>query len=265
MKKSIRISNIFFLLLLFLFSSINAVFGQINTGSGIAIQEVQSMPNPPLLDSLLAQHLTATGGIAWDSIQTAKFETQVTPRNNPNFSSSITYHIDYLKAHRMDIKNSFSEATICVQGNGGWSVGKFMGETKKESIDNTEAQELKYQMDITGSLHRPKDKGYEIGYIGIDTAQGLPAYKIQVSFAPGITYCCFLNCKTLLEVKRIVDAPIRGQNTRIEFYYSDFKKVNQLLVPHRTEMHNRKGVMIFEHREILFNLPLDARLWLKPE
>ncbi len=217
-------------------------------------------------EEIIAQHLAAKGGSsAWDSVKTAKMDIQVIYTAVAGMESKMTQTIVNLKAHRMDIVGPFkAESTIAFNGNKGWSIGKSMGQTARSTIDSAEVQELKYQTDLAGPLHHYQEKGYKVTYLGKDTVQNAEAHKIKIELNAATTYYSSIDIKTHLEVKRVIVTPIRGKPATISLYYSDHKTVGNVVFPHRVEMHNSKGVMVFVYHKIELNLPVDPKVFEMP-
>jgi hypothetical protein len=216
-------------------------------------------------DSIIFAHLAATGGTAWDSIKTAVMKINLVFANAPDLKTDLTYTISNGQAYRMDMKSSFSETSICVNGNKGWSVAKIGDQLIKQTIDSLETKELSWQKFVGSPLHGWKEKGYVVSLVRTDTAQGKTAHVFRVEFEPATTYFCYIDSASLLEVRRTIDAPSKGNMLKFEMEFADYQPVSGVWLPRQMKMTNKKGVMIWEYQDIKLNVPVDGQLFEKPK
>jgi hypothetical protein len=216
-------------------------------------------------DEIIAKHLAARGGIALDSIKTAEMDIIVSFKNAPQVKSTVTNRIVNMQSHRIDMSvPDLYDVVICFDGNSGWSTVKRGDDTQLTLIDSSEAQELKYQTEIAGPLHRFKEKGYTATYLGLDTLQGSTVHKIRIDAACKTTYFSFIDTTGYSEIKRTTIAPSEGKMQTVDLYYTDIKPVMGVYMPYRIEMHNRRGVTYFDYTRIVLNSDIDPQLFKKP-
>jgi hypothetical protein len=132
-------------------------------------------------------------------------------------------------------------------------------------MDSVETKELSSQKFIDSPLHGWKEKGYVVSLVGTDTAQGKTAHVFRVEFEPATTYLCYIDSASLLEVRRIIDAPSNGNMLKFEMEFADYQQVSGVWLPRQMKMTNKKGVMIWEYQDIKLNVPVDGQLFEKPK
>ena len=216
-------------------------------------------------EDIVSKHLNARGGIALDSIRNTRMEIALTFKNMPAMKSNLVYHTVMLQSHRMDTEVfGLYNLVICFSGNSAWQQLLKDGNTDVQRIDSAEIRDLKYQTEILGPLHHYKEKGYSIAYMGQVKVNDSETWQIQVNAANNTTYQCFIDTTTYSEVKRSVLAPSLGKMIEVSLYFSNYQPVKGVMMPFKIEMHNRKGISIFDYTKIELNIPMDQQLFEMP-
>jgi outer membrane lipoprotein-sorting protein len=219
-------------------------------------------------ETIIEQHLAALGGpAALDSLETVILEADIVMKAMPDLKNTVHMTIVHRQAYRMEMKTPQVNSTVFMDGNKGWNIARLMGQRKKLQIDSIEACELRYQTDLTSPLHRYREKGYAVSYLGKDTvATGAPAHIFKVEFAPQTSYWCYLDAQTLLEVHRRVEAPVNRKLHTMELTFSDYRLVDgRTKKPYRIVMKNKRGEMTYNYSNIILNPPVDRAKWAMEE
>ncbi|MDX1910838.1 MAG: hypothetical protein SFV22_05095 [Saprospiraceae bacterium] len=226
----------------------------------ILLLAVFQTPNAQNPASIIAKHIEVMGGTALDSLETAIMEADMAMLIAPDVKNPMRMTIVHQQAYRMELKTAQVVSTVFVSGNKGWNIANLMGQRKKLPIDSVEAGELRYQTDLTGPLHRYREKGYAVSYIGLDTLENkATAYVFKVEFAPQTTYWCYLDTTSLLEVKRRVEVPINRKLHSMELTFSDYRRVGRVMKPYQIAMQNKRGTITYTYTSILLNPPVDRK------
>jgi hypothetical protein len=121
-------------------------------------------------------------------------------------------------------------------GSNGWKLRPFLNRREVEPFTPEEAKASSVQADLDGYLVDYTSKGTKIELAGTEKVENRDAYKLKLTTKNGQTLHVWIDAQTFLEAK------IEGQPRRldgvyhpVEVYYSDYRPVNGLQIPHVLE------------------------------
>lgn len=120
-------------------------------------------------------------------------------------------------------------------GTTAWAIMPFNGSNQPQAMSEQEAKEVKTQADLDGPLVDYKQKGHKLEFIGKEGQEGAPVYKLKLTRKDGETLTIYLDGKTFLESRQASRRKQQGEEVEIENYFSDYKPVNGLMIPHTME------------------------------
>lgn len=216
-------------------------------------------------DDIIAKHLEAMGGKAWDTVKTVIMEAKVTVASAPGMEIPLTMTIQNNKAIRVDVSVMGMTQSSCINGDQGWANNPFQGKTDAEPMTGDQVKQMKEMTDLSGPLHNYKQKGYTVEYIGKEDMEGTEVHKIKVVLSPTQTQYFLIDPATGYALKNISISTIDGKEIKGETSYSNFKKVGGVLFPYTTEQDNpMMGSTVTTIASIKLNPAVDAKSFEMP-
>ena len=221
----------------------------------------------PTVEELIAANLEAKGGEeAWEEIETARIEGTMSfgPQEAP-----FVYYWKTPNRVRIEFTVQGMTGIQAYDGESGWSYMPFMGKTEAEKMAPEDAAQIKNDADFRGPLVDPEEKGYEITYAGEDEVEGTPAYKLKVVNEDGDVSWLYLDKEYKVEIQRVDERTIRGQEVEMTTSIGDYKEVAGILMPHSHDIassmapEGQSQTMIFN--EVELNPEISDDLFEMPE
>lgn len=216
-------------------------------------------------EEIIAKHIEATGGDNWKNVEAVRMEANISAEAAPGMAIGWTLIAVRDKAARMEVSVMGMSQVMAVKGEQGWSNNPFMGSTNPEPMTADQTQSLMEQTDIDGTLIGYKEKGYKVEYVGKEDVEGTEAYKIKVSKGDKKTEYSYFDPKTFYEIKNIRVEEVDGQEVESVTLYSNFKKVNGIVVPHTMNQGSpMMGNTIVNITKVEFNPTIDMKIFDMP-
>lgn len=216
-------------------------------------------------DEIIAKHIEATGGKAWDAVNSMKTEAKITAQAAPGMEIPMTMTVVKNKAARIDVTVMGMTQSSGIKGDQGWANNPFMGKNEAEPLTADQVKELKYMTDLSGSLYNYKEKGYAVEYVGKEDVDGTEAHKIKVEFNADKSEYKLIDPETWYEIKTISVAKVDGQETQSESSFSNFKKVGEIVIPHTIEQNNpQMGSSVITITNVTLNPEIDEKIFDMP-
>ncbi len=133
---------------------------------------------------------------------------------------------------RIDFTFQGMTGTQAFDGTTAWMIMPFMGKTEPEVMPEELASMIKENADIDGPLVGYKEDGDEIELLGLEDAEGTPAYKLKVTRKDGEVQYYYLDSEAYVPIKIEGSRVLQGVEQRYEVVVSDYKEVAGLMVAH---------------------------------
>jgi hypothetical protein len=98
-----------------------------------------------------------------------------------------------------------------------------------------QAEQMKEQLDIEGSLVDWASKGHTLELLGPGSAQGTDAYIIKAKLASGKEHTYYLDAEAFVPFLMETTTTVQGVEMEIETIFSDYKEVGDLMMAHSIE------------------------------
>lgn len=213
----------------------------------------------PTVDELIQKNLDAKGGKdAWENVKSAHIEGTMSfgPTEAP-----FVYEWKAPDKLRIEFTVQGMTGVQAYDGQTGWMVMPFMGKTEPEKMSAEDALQIEDQADFRGPFVNPEERGYKIEYDGEADVQGTPAYKLKVTNKNGDVSYVFLDKDYFVEIQRVDERTVRGQEVETTASIGDYKEVDGLMLPFSTEISSSMApegqtqTMTFEKVELNVDIP----------
>lgn len=213
------------------------------------------------LDEVLAMNLEARGGAEKIAdMDTARITGTMTV--GPGMDAPFT--IEWKRPGKVRVEFTFQgqQGIQAYDGETGWLLMPFMGQTEPEQMSTEDTRQLAEQADFEGPLVNYEDKGNEVEYLGSEDIEGTPAHKLKVTRPSGDSSYLYLDAEYGLEIKEQGKRTTRGQEVEYETTYGDYKEVDGRMFPFSQEVSvagaPEAQVMTFDTIELNVDIP-DSR------
>lgn len=193
--------------------------------SGIAL-------NAQTLDEILAKHFETIGQDKLSQVQTVITKGKLV---QGNIEIPI---IGYSKRpNKTRMEGTFQGLTFisAYDGEKGWQLNPFMGDTIPRDATEDELDQLKDQADIDGMLYNYKEKGYTLELTGTDDFEGQKVYLIKVTKPNGNVYTNYMDAENYVVLKTVSKVKVQGVEQEVESFYSNYKPVEGVIMPFSIE------------------------------
>lgn len=216
-------------------------------------------------DEIIAKHLEAMGGKAWDNVKTMKMESKITVQAAPGMEIPMTMTVVNNKAARVDVSVMGMTQISCINGDKGWANSPFNGQTDAEPLTSDQVKEMKDMTDLSGSLYNYKAKGYTVEYVGKEDVEGTEVHKIKIVKSPTKTEYALIDPENWYQIKSITVATIDGKEVTAESSYSNFKKEGGVVFPYTIEQNNpMMGASVTTVTALQLNVAVDEKIFDMP-
>lgn len=218
-----------------------------------------------VVDDLISRNAAARGGAdTWRAVSTLRLAGEM----DLGQKLHVPYVLEQKRPGRMCLEFEFDEkkAVQCVDGKTGWKQLPFMGRAAPEPMTAAEMQEIAGTVDPEGLLLDSYERGFHVELVGHETVDGRSTSKLQITLPSGSVRWVYLDDETALEVKLEATRKLRGKERLMETTYSDWTRVDGLLIPRRqeTRYHGEAESHFITVENISVNPPIDDQRFAMP-
>jgi hypothetical protein len=185
------------------------------------------------LEDILSKYYDATGGKTnWEAVKSIKYTgyTSIMGMDIP--------YTQYVKRPGMWMVEIYVQGTKILQGydgTTGWMVNPMMGSKKPTETDKETTKLFKNNSLIGGKLYNIKEMDFKVELEGRENMDGQEVYKLNVTDKDGAVTNFFIDANSFLIVKSISKTIRMGNEVTTESTYSNYKKVNDILISYLLE------------------------------
>jgi hypothetical protein len=195
----------------------------------------QSAPHPSV-DTIVARYLAARGGA--DRMRNTK-AIRLTGHIELGQGVSGADTITMARPGRILTVVHFPQGTLvqAYDGKTVWGINPFKGDSAPQVLDAGTAKNVIAGGDMDGPLLDYRARGIQVSFLGLDTAQGRPAWALKVVRPDSTVDTYFVDTAsygvTRWQGKRVAG----GVPVVYETYFRDYRRYGGQLVPCRLESH----------------------------
>jgi hypothetical protein len=217
------------------------------------------------LDEILARYAAAHGGIEqWGKLESIELAGTFT-----YFSEEAPFIVLRKRpnAYRFESKMLGKKTVVAYDGTSAWRIYPLYGIEAPAKVEEPDLALLLREAELEPPLLRAREKGHAVELVGRGDVDGQETLALKVTLKSGRVETWHLDPRTFLEVAvdaRTFDFSQRGDEMAERSFFSDFRAVEGLVIPHRVEREYgaRHTVLAVEH--VRLNPPLAAEAFSMP-
>ena len=216
-------------------------------------------------DEIVAKMIEAQGGkAALEKIEDMTL-TGTMEIVSMGINGSITMYRKEPDKARMDMELMGMVITQAFDGENAWGVDPNTGSV--QDMPEDQAKELKRTAMGNEALLHPEKLGITFTYKGKETIEGKDFILLEQAYDDGHKETHYLDAKTFLMHKtKSMSANMAGVEVDTEVYFSDYKKVDDLMVWHNMRIvQEDEESMLMVFTEVAINTGLEDSLFKKEE
>lgn len=166
---------------------------------------------------------------------------------------------------RLEVEIQGQKMIQVYNSGSGWFVAPWTGSLDPQDLPAEQLKSMKRQADIDGPLYNYKEKGHTAEFLGIDDMEGSEVYKIKLTFDDGDAATYLIDAENFVVLKEESIINMRGQEIKNETYFSDFKPINDMIMPFSMEMKmNGQTGQTISIETVEFDMEVDMNIFEKP-
>jgi outer membrane lipoprotein-sorting protein len=186
------------------------------------------------VDEILARHVAARGGLERiRSVRSLRMAGIATTGSGA--SVIVTREIKRPGRIRLEFTYQGVTGVYACDGQQGWRVSPFDGNSDPEPMPPAETQTAIEQADIDGPFVDAAAKGVTVELLGRVPVVGRDAFKLKVTSTQGLVRYHYLDVETHLLVRTEATRVRRGQTVHVETTFADYRQVGGLRFPYLIE------------------------------
>lgn len=120
-------------------------------------------------------------------------------------------------------------------GEVGWSLNPFMGQTEAAPMTEEQLDQLKLQADFDGPYYNYTEKGYKMEFAGTEEIDDITVNILKLIRPNGDEIITYFDSENFVPLKTKSKTKMQGVETEVETYYSNYKESEGILIPHEIE------------------------------
>lgn len=152
-------------------------------------------------------------------------------------------------------------------GQTGWTTAPWTKNPNPQIVPEQGIVDLKIQSDFDGLFYNWKDKGYNLELVGLEKLGDSDVYRIKFTRSDNIVEFYLIDSKSFLLIKKVGVRNIRGKDFKIDFTFSDYRKVEGVMFPFSilNASENQPAPAETQYESIEVNNPIDEKLFVMPQ
>jgi hypothetical protein len=185
---------------------------------------------PPTADQVIAANIAARGGLA--RVTSVRSETLT---GHITFADGVAHpllvHLARPNRVRTEITLDGGRIVQAYDGRVAWAMNtaSTQGDTAAQVLPLDQTQNIAAGADMDGPLTHHAEKGNRVTLAGIDTADGRPAYKLNVVTASGLADTYYIDTTSHLQTKWQGHRTMNAKPVVFESYFRDYRPVNGVM------------------------------------
>jgi hypothetical protein len=218
------------------------------------------------VDDVVARYVTAHGGAErWKAVRSLEVSGTYT-----SFSEAHPFNLKRKRPgrYRFETRTMRSPVTVAHDGTSAWWIFPPYGVDQAAKPPEPDAVLIAREAEIEPVLVDWKEKGHKVELAGPGDVNGQRTVALKILLANGWEETWHLDPKTWLEVavdSTVMDYTQSGSKITQRAYFSDFKTVGGLVIPHRIEKEYGARASLLVIEKVKIDPQLDDAVFKMPE
>jgi hypothetical protein len=183
-------------------------------------------------EELVARNIEARGGLErLRAVESLRMTGTLVTKDEP---LPVTITMKRPDRLRQEMKVQGHTVVQAFDGTRAWMVNPLVGLKTPQQIPAPPDAARRGGFD--GPLIDHRARGASLATAGTERVNGVETRKLRVTEKDGATQTLFLDAKTGLEVKSLIEVTQGSQATTVESFFSDFRTVDGVTMPHRVRV-----------------------------
>lgn len=218
------------------------------------------------LDEVIACNIETRGGL--DAMKAAKgARMNGKMMMGPGMEAPFEVTFQRPGKVRMEFEVQGMVGIQAYDGENGWGVMPFMGQTEPAALADDQLKQIQDQADFDGPLVDYAEKGHSIELLGKVDVEGTEAYKLKVTKKNGDVVTSYLDTENCLEFMQEARTTIQGNEIGFTTEIGDYKEVEGLILPHSMTQtfEGAPAGQTFTIESIVVNPEIEGSVFVMPE
>jgi outer membrane lipoprotein-sorting protein len=214
------------------------------------------------VDEIVERHIKARGGLEKiKSIQTLR-ETGLAT-SGADRQAVVTRLLKRPHKARFEATRQGVTSVIVSDGEQGWKMSPFEGDTAPIKLDDEVVRESIEQGDIEGPLVDWRKKGHQVELAGRVVVDGHDTYKLKLTLQSGAVRTEYLDAHSFQRVRTESTRLVKGRGIDISTTFADYKRTAGLAFPRTIDIQaaGRPQGLHVEVKKVEVNPPLNDALF----
>ena len=213
-------------------------------------------------DEVLRRHREARGGTErWQAVKSLELTGSQTTFSAPAPFRMLRVRPNLYRFEQTILRRPVVEA---FDGQRAWWIHPFLGADWPLEATQPSSGVIALEAEFDTPLMRPSAAGLDVDLVGLEELDGQPAYKLPVSLGQGRSETWYLDPNSYLEMARISTTADFGGEVEKRSYFSDFRQVDGLVLPHKIEMEFGSRHEVLQIDKVRVNVDADAAQFAMP-
>jgi hypothetical protein len=220
---------------------------------------------PSAVDEILARYAAARGGAErWEKLQAIELQGTFT-----YFSEEAPFTLLRKRPnhYRFESKMLGKTTVLAYDGTKAWRIYPLYGIEAPAPVTEPDLALLLRDAELEPPLLDARAKGHRVELLGRSEVDGQEALALQVTLKSGRVETWHLDPKSFLEIAidaKTFDFSQRGEEMAERSFFSDFRVVEGLVLPHRIEKEYGARHTVLAVERIQLNPPLAKGAFSEP-
>jgi hypothetical protein len=215
------------------------------------------------LDEILANYYEVMGFENLEKYSSLKMKGKSVNQGMENQFTMIMLMPD---KYRLEVPIQGQNMVQVYNAGEAWMIAPWTGSLDPKDITGDQLKRMEKQTDLTGDLYKWKGKGNKVELLGSEDFEGSPVYKIRCIDKNEDETIYFIDAENFVSIKEENIVSIRGEEIKTESYSSDYKPVEDFMMPHNlTVMYNGQVASQILIEEVITNPEVDEQIFVRPE
>jgi Protein of unknown function (DUF1579) len=230
--------------------------------AGVAAEA--ATPPTPSVDEILARHAAARGGLErWQALKSLRLSGTQTA-----FSETAPFTLTRARPGLFRLEQTLLSRpiTMAYDGSTAWWINPLFGLDWPVRVPEPDAAVVRRNAELVEGtpLLAGRGQGQTVELVGLGELDGSPAWQLKVRRRDGAEETWYLDPKTYLERARFDQTTDFGSPEEQWTYFSDFRPVQGLVLPHHMEMEYGIRNLAFDVAKVEIDAPVDPALFRRP-